>query len=141
MIEATEARQRWLDARARATEAFVIGRSLRAAWITAEQEAASCREEILIAAEADEDALVRAAAAEIRSRRSAARRCGDVLIDSIAAVVQRLVADGDGPGFDQDSDALVLLSIEGRSNLIDRHASLASAEAALDALLFAESDG
>jgi hypothetical protein len=136
VIEAGGARRRWLDARARAAEAYAIGETIRAARITAEQEATGCRDEILRAAEADEAGLVRAAAAEIRARRTAARRCGDALLDSLAAVVERLVVDGDGPGFGQDADALVLLSTEGRANLVDRHVALASAEAALDAPLF-----
>ncbi len=110
--------------------------SLREARLKAENEAAACLEQVLAQADRSPDALVRDAAALVRSRRAALRRSGDELAYALAESIERLATvDADALAFVQDADAMTFLAINGRDDLRERHLAVLRSEAALNDLL------
>jgi hypothetical protein len=129
-------RERYVLARARATEAFWRAESLHDDRIAAEHDAADRYVEILRQAGRSHDIVVRRAARDVRARREQLRGAGDVLATSLLEAIERLVGvDADAIGFVHDADALLLLVSEGRATLADRHLAVTRAERVLDDLL------
>lgn len=129
------------NARRRASQALWSTESARSAQAAAESEAAAAYEAIVVVAEASTDPVIRGAAASVRAQQAALRGEGKALAQSLSALIDRLVSvEAGAMSFGQSAETLVLIAIEGRGGLVERHLAVMRAEAALDDVLAALSE-